>query len=147
MTTRRQTVVTHSPEETWRLAAALLPRLPPGAVLALHGELGSGKTCFVQGLARALGVRQAVTSPTFTLIHEYPGARPLYHVDLYRLRDAGDARDLGLEEYIQGDGLTVIEWAERAAELLPPDAWHLRFEAGAEPDERRITIEEPAPAT
>ena len=143
MTPLRQTVVTRSPAETWRLAAALLPRLPPGAVLALHGELGSGKTCFVQGLAAALGVTQAVTSPTFTLIHEYRGARPLYHVDLYRLPDAGAARDLGLEEYFRGDGLTAVEWAERAAALLPPDTWHLRFEVGAEPDERRSTIEEP----
>ena len=134
MPTRTQTVVTRSPAETRRLAADLLPRLAPGAVLALHGDLGTGKTCFAQGLAAALGVTQPVNSPTFTLIREYAGTQPIYHVDLYRLRGAEDALGLGLEEYFNGRGITVIEWAERAAGLLPPGAWHITFRVGAQPD-------------
>ena len=138
---KTKTVVTHSPEETRRLAAELLRELRPGAVLALHGDLGAGKTCFVQGLAAALGVQQAVSSPTFVLIHEYPSTPPLYHADLYRIRDADDAFGLGIEEYFKSDGITVIEWAERATEILPPDTWHLTFEVGADLTERTITIE------
>lgn len=140
------TVITRSPAETRRLAAELLRELRPGAVLALHGDLGAGKTCFVQGLAAALGVQRPVSSPTFTLIHEYESTPPLYHADLYRIRDADDALGLGLEEYIGGAGITVIEWAERALELLPPDTWHLTFTVGADLTERTITIQRPGPA-
>ena len=134
-------MVSHSPEETQRLASTVLADLKPGAVLALHGELGAGKTCFVQGLAAALGVQQAVGSPTFTLIHEYASTPPLYHADLYRIRNADDALSLGLEEYLCGDVITVIEWAERATELLPADTWHLTFAVGTDLTERIITIE------
>ena len=141
MKARPKTIVSHSPEETRRVAVDLLAELKPGAVLALHGELGAGKTCFVQGLAAALDVHQPVSSPTFTLIHEYASNPPLYHADLYRIRDAGDAFGLGLEEYLGGDGITVIEWAERATELLPPDTWHLTFEVGNDLTERIITIQ------
>jgi tRNA threonylcarbamoyladenosine biosynthesis protein TsaE len=140
-TNGKRVVVTHSPEETRRLAADLLRELKPGAVLALHGDLGAGKTCFVQGLAAALGVHHPVNSPTFVLIHEYPSTPPLYHADLYRIRDADDAFGLGLEEYFKSDGITVIEWAERATEILPPNAWHLHFEVGQDLTERIITIE------
>ena len=137
---KKRIVVTHSPAETRRLAAELLLQLRPGAVLALHGDLGAGKTCFVQGLAAALGVHQPVSSPPFTLIHEYASTPPLYHADLYRIRNADDACGLGLEEYLGGDGITVIEWAERAGELLPADTWHLTFEVGKDMTERIITI-------
>ena len=136
-----QTVTTTSPEETHRVAADLLAGLGPGTVLALHGELGAGKTCFVQGLAQALGVKRAVGSPTFTLINEYPGPLPLYHIDLYRIGGVNEAFGLGLEEYLESDGITAIEWAERVAELLPASTIHIRMVAGADPDERTITIE------
>lgn len=138
-------MVTHSPAETRRLAAELLPQLCPGTVLALHGDLGAGKTCFVQGLAAALGVHQPVSSPTFTLIHEYASTPPLYHADLYRIRDTDDACGLGLEEYLGGEGITVVEWAARAAELLPANTWHLTFEVGKDLTERIITIEKSRP--
>jgi tRNA threonylcarbamoyladenosine biosynthesis protein TsaE len=143
---RRVDRLSHSPEETWEIARALLDALPARAVLALHGELGSGKTCFVQGLAEALGIRQAVTSPTFTIVNEYRGARRLVHIDLYRLSGADEALALGLDEYFEREGVTAIEWAERAAAVLPPHTVHVRFTAGAQPDERRIVIEEPETA-
>ena len=135
---------TTSAVETQALAAELAAELPPGAVLCLHGELGAGKTCFVQGLARALGVRRPVGSPTFTLINEYRGTKPLAHVDLYRIRGAGDAFGLGLEDYLfRYDGIVAIEWAERVADLLPEGCWHVRLAPGAGENGRRVTIERP----
>ena len=139
-----QTFTSHSPEETCQLAERLLAQLPSRAVLALHGELGSGKTCFVQGLAQALGIGRAVTSPTFTLVHEYQGARPLVHVDLYRIRSVQDAETLGLEDYFDADGIVAIEWAERVGGMLPPHTIHIHFETLSAPDERRITIDQGA---
>ena len=134
------THTSHSPDQTCAIAADLARQLPPGTVLALHGELGSGKTCFVRGLARALGVTQPVTSPTFTLINEYRSSPPLAHIDLYRLNSPDEALALGLEEYLEPEGITVIEWAERAGDLLPAHTRHIEFEALAQPDHRRIRI-------
>lgn len=136
-------LISHNAEETRRAAASLKSLLKPGAVLALHGDLGAGKTCFVQGLADALGCRAPVTSPTFTLLHEYPGDLPLYHADLYRLDSAEEIQRAGISEYIGGDGVLAIEWAERAAPLLPATTIHVRLYVGAQPDERAIEIEEP----
>ena len=133
-------IVSRSPEDTHALARRLLARLPGRAVLALHGDLGSGKTCFVQGLARALGIRRAVTSPSFTMINEYPGTRPLCHIDLYRIRGPDEALSLGLEEYLHADWITAIEWAERAGDLIPRQAIHLHFARAADPDERTIRL-------
>lgn len=142
----KQQVETRSAAETQALAAALAAEMPPGTVLCLHGDLGAGKTCFVQGLAKALGVRRPVGSPTFTLINEYRGTRPLAHIDLYRIRGAGDAFGLGLEDYLfHHGGIVAIEWAERVEELLPEGCWHVRMEPGAEGEEsRRVTVERPA---
>lgn len=136
--------ISASPDATYAFAARLLARLAPGAVLALHGNLGAGKTCFVQGLARALDVRTPVNSPTFTLVNEYKGRLPLYHIDFYRLHQPEEALALGLEEYLQTDGITAIEWAERVAPLLPDHAWHLFFAPGAAPEERVITCQNAA---
>ena len=136
-------VESNSVKDTHKLARHVLKQLPGPQVLALHGDLGSGKTCFVQGLAVALGVNRPVTSPTFTLVHEYPGARPLVHVDLYRLRDSLDALMLGLEEYFDSDGITAIEWAERAEDIFPARTIHISFETLATSQSRRITITSP----
>lgn len=143
----KRQVETRSAEETQALAATLAAELPPGTVLCLHGDLGAGKTCFVQGLARALGVRRPVGSPTFTLINEYPGKKPLAHIDLYRIRGAGDAFGLGLEDYLcHYGGIVAIEWAERAEDLLPEDCWHVRLEPGTAGEESRVvTVERPGP--
>ena len=120
--------ISHSPAETIALARTLAATLRRGDVLALSGDLGAGKTHFVKGLAASLGTAASVTSPTFTLIHEYPGGRlPLYHFDFYRLDDADEALKIGLDEYLDGDGACVIEWAEKLPALLPPHTRWLRF--------------------
>ena len=135
-----RTVISRSAEETRQLAAEMAATLKPGSVLALHGDLGSGKTCFVQGLATALGIEQAVHSPTFNLISEYAGRLTLYHIDLYRIAGAREAEDMGLDEYLFGDGVTAIEWAEKAGALLPTTATHIYFEPGRDENERRVKI-------
>ncbi|HEY0828967.1 MAG TPA: tRNA (adenosine(37)-N6)-threonylcarbamoyltransferase complex ATPase subunit type 1 TsaE [Bacilli bacterium] len=105
--------------DTGKLAAKLAECLEPGAVVALDGDLGAGKTRFSQALAREVGVAELVSSPTFTLIKEYRGADwPFYHMDMYRL-ELEEAGELGLEEYFYGEGVTVVEWASRIGELLP----------------------------
>ncbi len=112
-----------------------MPGAGPAATLGLAGPPGSGKTCFVQGLARGLGVSGAVRSPTFTLIHEHRGPVPLYHVDLYRL-EASDVEGLGLEEILDAAGVVAIEWADRAPGALPPERLLIEFEFGPGESER-----------
>ncbi len=113
--------ISHSAAQTHRLGARLGELLQAGDVLLLEGDLGAGKTVFAQGVAEGLGIQDPVTSPTFTLIHEYEGRLPLYHVDLYRLAGDPDAAAIGLEEYLWGEGVTLIEWPDRAGRLLPPE--------------------------
>ncbi|MFH0881065.1 MAG: tRNA (adenosine(37)-N6)-threonylcarbamoyltransferase complex ATPase subunit type 1 TsaE [Lentisphaerota bacterium] len=132
--------ISKSVGDTHRAAAELVSRLGPGSVIALHGDLGAGKTCFVQGMARALGVTGAVSSPTFTLVNEHTGRLVLYHIDLYRIGSAEEALAMGLDEYIYGKGITAIEWAERVESLLTKATIHVRLEAGAGEDERVITF-------
>jgi len=116
-------IVARSPQETARVGEILGTHTDPGRLLALWGEMGAGKTCLVQGVARGMGVPEdcLVTSPTFTLINEYPSTRgiALYHFDLYRLGDAEDLLDLGYEEYWYSDGISAVEWPEIAAPVLP----------------------------
>lgn len=130
----------HRVSDTHRLARRLLRQFPGRVVMALSGDLGSGKTCFVQGLAAALGITRPVTSPTFTLVHEYQGTRPLVHVDLYRLHDSREALMLGMEEYLETDGIVAVEWAERAEDIFPADTLHLEFRILPDSHARRITI-------
>lgn len=132
--------VSRSPEETWRLAAQLEKCVSAGTVIALHGELGSGKTCFTQGFAQSLGVAEPVTSPTFTMVNEHEGRLPLFHVDLYRAHRRDELESLNLFECFSGKGVTIVEWADRAADMMPADAIHVYFETLPEPDSRRITI-------
>ena len=135
-------IVSESPEQTQEIARLILDRLVKGTVLALHGELGSGKTCFVQGLAKAMGICQSVTSPSFTVIKEYSGHINLYHIDLYRVHGMEQVMSLGLDDYLEPDGITVIEWAERADSLLPENTIHLTFELLPGQDRRAITVTE-----
>jgi tRNA threonylcarbamoyladenosine biosynthesis protein TsaE len=132
--------ISHSPEETRALAARLGARLAPGDVVALNGELGSGKTEFVHGLAQGLQVPpQLVASPSFTLVHEYPGRVPLVHVDLYRLEDLPATLLPDLEEYLAGPQVVAVEWARRLAPLLPGDYLEIDLEFLGEP-QRRLTF-------
>lgn len=140
--TRLETVETRSAEETLALARRLATELRPCDVVALSGELGAGKTVFVQGVARALGCEQAVTSPTFTIIHEYRTQPPLFHVDLYRLNTEQEALDVGIEDYLRGDGICLVEWAERIERLLPASHIAVRIEVLSE-TARRVTIRRP----
>jgi tRNA threonylcarbamoyladenosine biosynthesis protein TsaE len=140
---KEQRYISHSPEETWEIAGRIVADAPGRLLLALHGELGSGKTCFVKGIALALGIDQPIMSPTFTIVREYRGTRPLYHVDLYRLNNPNEVLAIGFEEYLQADGITAVEWAERAGDLIPQKATRIRFEALPEPDERAITVSFP----
>jgi tRNA threonylcarbamoyladenosine biosynthesis protein TsaE len=120
------------------LAKALGGKLKAGDIIALEGELGAGKTVFVQGLAAGLGTDPGipVTSPSYPLVHEYPGPVPLYHLDFYRLNQKESVLGLGLEEYFEGGGVTAVEWAEKFPELFPLETIWVRIERGAE--EERI---------
>jgi tRNA threonylcarbamoyladenosine biosynthesis protein TsaE len=135
-----------SEADTERLGAALALALPPGTTIALIGTLGAGKTRLVQAVAAALGVpRDEATSPTFVLVNEYRGQRPIYHFDAYRLRDEDEFLELGPEEYFESDGLTFVEWADRVADCLPPERVEIRCEAVGE-TERRFILSGTSPA-
>jgi tRNA threonylcarbamoyladenosine biosynthesis protein TsaE len=136
-------VTSDSAEETARIGSDLAQTLRAGDVLALAGDLGAGKTQFVKGIVIGLGSTSEVTSPTFTLIHEYSGGRlPVYHFDFYRLNNAAEALRLGLDEYLYGDGVSLIEWADRFRELIPAAAKWIRFDIAAG-DQRLIEINQP----
>lgn len=137
-------VVCATAEATRDLAARLGAHLRRGDVIALHGDLGAGKTCFAQGLAAGLGVEGLVTSPTFIMIGEYAGRLPLYHVDLYRTGGLAEIQALGLDDLLDGDGVTVIEWAEKAEPLLPPRTIRVRLEGVG--DQPRVIEVAGAPA-
>jgi tRNA threonylcarbamoyladenosine biosynthesis protein TsaE len=114
--------VSHSPSQTERIGMRLAQLIRPGDVICLEGELGAGKTVLAKGIGAGLGVREPITSPTFIMVseHRVPGSTfCFYHIDLYRLSSPQEACGLGLEEYLYGDGVCVVEWPERAAELLP----------------------------
>ena len=129
-----------SEDDTRRLGQALAEVLSPGTVVALSGTLGSGKTRLVQAVARSLGVPQeSVLSPTFVLLHEYQGTRPIYHFDVYRVRDVDEFEQLGPEEYFDSEGICFIEWAERVEACLPADRIEIHIEITSETD-RRFTI-------
>ena len=114
-------MLSDSPDRTIATGQALGKLLKPGSVVCLKGDLGTGKTHFAKGVALGMGISEHVTSPTFTIINEYQGRLPLYHVDAYRLEEEEEAYELGLEEYLYGTGVTLIEWPERIQSLLPDE--------------------------
>jgi tRNA threonylcarbamoyladenosine biosynthesis protein TsaE len=133
-------ITSRSPAETFAHGQSVADALKPGAVLALRGDLGAGKTHFVKGIAAGLGASpDDVTSPTFTLVHEYIGGRlPVFHFDLYRLDDADEVLRIGLDDYLAEDGVVIIEWADKFPELLPEETRWLHFRV-LEGDEREIS--------
>ena len=121
MENRNENFKTESPEETQALGEKIGKTLKGGDVIALVGDLGTGKTCLTQGIARGAGIasNEIVSSPSYILINEYNGKLPIYHIDLYRLENKEEIAELGLSEYVEGDGICIIEWAERMADALP----------------------------
>jgi len=127
------TFISNSEDETIAFGRDRAAHLRAGNIIALAGDLGTGKTQFVKGLVAGLGSSAAVTSPTFTILHEYSGGRlPVYHFDFYRLESRDDASRLGLDDYFFGDGVSVVEWADRFRELLPGNAHWIMFETKSE---------------
>ena len=135
--------VTHSEKETIELGKEFARRFKKGDVIALYGDLGTGKTRLIQGICAGLGVREHVASPTFTLINEYPvGEWTIYHFDFYRIQSQSEIVDIGFEEYLIRDGICLIEWAEKAAGLLPPKRYDVQLSLGDDDQAREIRIEE-----
>ena len=134
------TVTTNCEEETEALGERLAKCLHAGAVVALYGDLGAGKTAFVRGMARGLELREQVSSPTFTIVNEYPGRPALFHFDMYRLKNADELYAIGWDDYLARDGIIVTEWSENVEEALPPDAVRVTIDRTGDTD-RRIRIE------
>ncbi len=132
---------TSSAAETIELGRALCLQLKPGDVVAFHGELGAGKTTMIKGVAAGLGVADVVKSPSFVIVTEYAGRLPVYHIDLYRLSESSDFGAIGLDSYIEGEGICLIEWAERAEKILPASAVRVRM--SVEEEGRRIEVSGP----
>ena len=132
--------ITHSPEETEKIGEALAKSLQPGTILAYRGDLGAGKTAFTRGLARGLGCKETVTSPTYTIVNEYLGGRlPLFHFDMYRLASSDDLWDIGWEDYLDREGVCAVEWSENVQDAME-DAITVTIEKLGETT-RQITIE------
>lgn len=131
-------VISRAPDETRKVGAALAELLVPGDVVSLTGDLGAGKTAFVQGAARALGVQEPVTSPTFVLVRQYRGDVPVHHVDVYRLDRVQEVLDLGFEDLLDPSGVVFVEWGDAIDSLLPDD--HLRVEITTGDDARRLSL-------
>ncbi len=136
----RVELISNGIDETIHAGISLGEKLNPRDVVALIGELGSGKTSFIKGIAKGLGIREEVKSPTYTLINEYKGRFPFYHFDLYRISSIHELEELGYREYLYGDGITVIEWADKFPEIVPAGAFRVEIvNLGA--NRRRILIE------
>ncbi len=136
---------TFRPEETFALGRTLGEQAQAGTVYCLDGDLGAGKTVFTQGFAAGLGIKEPVNSPTFTILQVYDEGRlPLYHFDVYRIGDVEEMDEIGYEEYFYGEGVCLIEWSALIAEILPPEAVHIRIDRDPHKgyDYRQIAIEE-----
>ena len=134
-------VITNSETETINEGKKLGRGLAPGAIVALYGDLGAGKTAFIRGLALGLGVTMSVSSPTFTIVNEYPGSVPLFHFDMYRLENENELFDIGWDDYIARAGVCAVEWSEKVSGAFPPDAVTVRL-ANLGGNTRKIEINE-----
>ena len=138
-------VETFSSQETYALGELLAKEAKPGQVFTLIGDLGVGKTVFTQGIASGLGIDEPICSPTFTIVQEYYSGRlPFYHFDVYRIGDVEEMDEVGFDDYVYGDGVTMIEWANLIQEILPEKYTQILIEKDLEKgfDYRKITIEE-----
>ena len=128
----------NSEADTEAIGAEFARSLPKGSVIAMYGDLGAGKTAFVRGMARGLGISAHVNSPTFTIVNEYPGERELIHFDMYRLSSSDELFDIGWEDYLARGGICAVEWSERAEDALPPDTLRVRIDRHPDNDGWRI---------
>lgn len=136
---------THSAEETFELGRSIGTKAQPGTIICLDGDLGTGKTVFTKGVAAGLGITEPVVSPTFTVVQIYEeGRMPLYHFDVYRIDDPDEMEEIGYRDYFYGDGITIIEWSELIAELIPDDAVRIVITKNTDIgfDYRRIEVSE-----
>lgn len=134
----------NSPKETENISKAFSKELKAGDVICLNGDLGTGKTAFVGGLVKALGYAEPISSPTFTIVNCYEGAAfPIYHFDVYRIEDSDEMYEIGYEEYINGDGITLIEWSEKISDILPLERYEITIKKNYDKhdDFREINIE------
>ncbi len=131
----------NSYEETQKIAADFAKTLKSGDVLCMYGDLGVGKTAFVQGLAKGLEIFDHITSPTFTIVNEYNGILPLYHFDVYRIADSDEMYEIGYEEYVYGDGVSVIEWPQLIDDILPDARYDITISKDLEKGENYRSIE------
>ena len=137
-------IETNTPRETFEIGRRIGEAALPGQIYTLNGDLGTGKTVFTQGVAAGLGIREPVSSPTFTIIQEYEDGRmPFYHFDVYRIGDIEEMEEIGYDDYFFGEGICLIEWAELIEEILPRDAISIKIEKNLEKgfNYRKITIE------
>jgi tRNA threonylcarbamoyladenosine biosynthesis protein TsaE len=135
-------IISHSPEQTQKFGTRLGELAQPGDTLLLVGNLGAGKTCLAQGIAQGLGIKEYAASPSFVVVRELYGRLPLYHIDFYRLDNLEEIAELGLDDYLYGNGVSVVEWAEKGLSLLPPE--HLLIEMGYVSDTERSLKLKPA---
>ena len=130
----------YSETDTAGIAEEIAEKIVPGDIICLNGDLGAGKTVFTSALAKALGVSEYISSPTFTIVNEYSGKMPVYHFDAYRIADSDEMFEIGFEEYISGEGLCIIEWSVNIADILPSDRYEITIERDYEKGENYRVI-------
>ena len=133
--------ISNSYEETKDIAAVFALTLQAGDVICMYGDLGVGKTAFVQGLAKGLDIDDHITSPTFTIVNEYAGRMPLYHFDVYRIADSDEMYEIGYEEYVYGEGISVIEWPQLISDILPQKRYDITISKDYDKGENYRLIE------
>ena len=134
---KEKVIIIRNESETEKFGIGLAGKLEPGAVIALEGDLGTGKTTLTKSIARGLGIDDVITSPTFNIVKEYRSGRlPLYHFDVYRIGDVDEMYEIGYEEYFYGDGVCIVEWADLIEDIIPDDAIRIQIEYGDKEGER-----------
>lgn len=135
-----QQIISHNEKETQKIGKKIAQMLKKGDIICLEGDLGAGKTFLSKAIAESLGIQEPITSPTYTIVHEYEGDMPLYHFDVYRIADIDEMFELGFDEYIFGEGICIIEWADKIREIIPSTSIWINILYGHNNQERIIRI-------